>query len=306
VKACRSTIRLSGTRAVSREAITSSSEQVLTQAPDISSRTDVRFEQILASVVFNEHLTGDYWLIEVEAPTIAGRLSPGQFVNIRIDGSLAPYLRRPFSVYRLSPDRRRLQVAYKLLGQGSRLMKSTMPQGGVCDLVGPFGRGFRLPENARRIAVIGRGIGIAALPTLVDDAAKRGIEVHGFLSARTAPNLVALDIFASHGFPVVTHTDEQSQGMVTDHLVAVAEKLDFDGFYVCGSNRLARAVHALADRKHARAEVAMEQHMACGFGDCHGCVVQVNLEPSGRDKAFREVCHYGPVFDTWEIVNASA
>jgi len=266
----------------------------------------VRFEQVLAPVVFNKHLTGDYWLIEVETPDIAGRLSPGQFVNIRIEGSLAPYLRRPFSVYRVSPDRRRLQVAYKLLGEGTRLMKSTMPEGGVCDVLGPFGRGFRLPENARRIAVVGRGIGIAALPTLVDEAAKRGIEVHGFLSARTTPNLVALDIFASHGFPVVTHTDEGSRGLVTDDLAILARKLEFDAFYVCGSNRLARAVHALAENRNALAEIAMEQHMACGFGDCHGCVVQVNLDTGGREKAFREVCHYGPVFDTWEIVDASA
>lgn len=266
----------------------------------------MRFDQVLAPVVFNKHLTGDYWLIEAEAPNIAGRLSPGQFVNIRIEGSLAPYLRRPFSVYRVSADRQRLQVAYKLVGQGTRLMKSTMPQGGKCDLIGPFGRGFRLPANAKRIAVVGRGIGIAALPTLVDEAARRGIEVHGFLSARTTPNLVALDIFAAHGFPVVTHTDETSRGMVTDHLVAASEKLDFDGFYVCGSNRLARAVHALAGSKNTLAEIAMEQHMACGFGDCHGCVVEVNLDPGGREKAYREVCHYGPVFDTWEIVNASA
>ncbi|MGQ0653497.1 MAG: dihydroorotate dehydrogenase electron transfer subunit [Betaproteobacteria bacterium] len=259
------------------------------------------FQQVLAPVVFNRHLTGDYWLIELEAPQIAGPLAPGQFVNIRIEGSLAPYLRRPFSVYRVSSDRRRLQVAYKLQGEGTRLMKSTMPQGGVCDLIGPFGRGFRLPERAKRIAVVGRGIGIAALPTLVDLAAARGVEVHGFLSARTRPNLVALDLFESHGFPVVVHTDEQSRGLVTDGMPA-----NFDAYYVCGSNRLARAVDALARRKNALAEIAMEQHMACGFGDCHGCVVEVNLDRDGRRKAFREVCHYGPVFDTWEIVNASA
>jgi len=265
-----------------------------------------RFEHVMASVVFNRHLTGDYWLIDLEAPDIARRLTPGQFVNIRIGGSLVPYLRRPFSVYRVSADQRRLQVAYKLQGDGTRLMKSTMPEGGVCDVVGPFGRGFRLPEDAKRIAVVGRGIGIAALPTLVDQAAARGIEVHGFLSARTRPNLVALDIFAEYGFAAVTHTDEESRGNVTDHLVALAEKLDFDAFYVCGSNRLARAVDALARRKEALAEIAMEQHMACGFGDCHGCVVQVNLDAHGREKAFREVCHYGPVFDTWEIVNATA
>lgn len=264
-------------------------------------------EQVFASVVFNRHLTGDYWLIEVDAPTVAANLLPGQFVNVRIEGSPAPYLRRPFSVYRVSRDRRRLQIAYKVMGEGTRLMTSSMRENGRCDLIGPLGRGFSLPPNAKRIAVVGRGIGIAALPTLVDEAAGRGIEVHGFLSARTKPNLVALDIFAEYAFPVVTHTDEARSGaLVTDRLAALAEKLKFDAFYVCGSNRLARAVHALAEKQDVPAEIAMEQHMACGFGDCHGCVIAVNLRPSRDEKAFKEVCHYGPVFQTWEVVDASA
>ena len=264
-------------------------------------------QQLNAPVVSNAHLTGDYWLIELEAPSIACDLRPGQFVNIRIAGSLSPFLRRPFSVYRVSSDRCRLQVAYKVLGEGTRLMMTTMPKGGRCDLIGPLGQGFSLPPNARRIAVVGRGIGIAALPTLVDEAVAKGIEVLAFLSARNAPNIVGLDIFAQHGCPVETHTDDvPGVRMVTDHLAALAERLDFDAFYVCGSNRLARATHALASRLGIMSQIAMEQHMACGFGDCHGCVIEVNVERDGRERAFREVCHYGPVFDTWEVVHAGA
>lgn len=264
-------------------------------------------EQVSAPVVFNRPLTGDYWLIEVEAPTIASALRPGQFVNIRIENSLAPFLRRPFSVYRVSTDRRRLQVAYKVLGEGTRLMTTTMPAGGRCDLIGPLGRGFELPANAKRIAVVGRGIGIAALPTLVDEALGNGIDVHAFLSARTAPNLVALDILADHGCAVTIHSDDRpGPGMVTDHLADAIGEIDFDAFYVCGSSRLARATHAMANKLGIMSQIAMEQHMACGFGDCHGCVIRVNLDHAGRETAYREVCHYGPVFDTWEVVDACA
>lgn len=263
------------------------------------------FQQVAAPVVINRPLTGDYWLIEMEAPTIAGPLMPGQFVNIRVPG-LNPYLRRPFSVYRLSPDRRRLQVAYKTLGDGTRLM-TAIPEGGTCDVIGPFGRGFSLPANARRIAVVGRGIGIAALPTLVDAAADKGIDIHALLSARTVPNLVGLDIFAERGCSIVTHSDDVPDvPQVTDHLPGLDKTLDFDAFYVCGSNRLARAVHKIAGRRGVPAQIAMEQHMACGFGDCHGCVIDVNLDREGTETALREVCHYGPVFDTWEVVHGRA
>lgn len=264
-------------------------------------------QHTIARVVFNKHLTGDYWLLEIEAPDIVRQLTPGQFVNIRIERSLSPFLRRPFSVYRISADRRRLMVAYKILGEGTRLMSTTMPEGGRCDVIGPLGKGFSLPANAKRIAAIGRGIGIAALPTLVDAAAAKGIEVHGFLSARTRPNLVATDIFEEHGFPVETHIDEdQTVRMVTDHLERSMKTTSFDAIYVCGSNRLARAAHRMAEAAGIPSEIAMEQHMACGFGDCHGCVIAVNTDRSCKETAWREVCHYGPVFQTWEVINASA
>jgi len=263
--------------------------------------------QLLAAVTRNRPLTGDYWLLEVEAPDIAGSLTPGQFVNIRIENTLTPFLRRPFSVYRVSVDGRRLQVAYKILGEGTRLMTSTIHEGGSCDVIGPLGRGFTIPKAAKRIAVIGRGIGIAALPTLVDQAASLGIAVHGFLSARTRPNLVALDVFKQHGFPVETHSDDQSgTAMVTDYLDPLMATHKFDAIYVCGSNRLARAAHRLAERAGIPAEIAMEQHMACGFGDCHGCVIAINADREGTEQVWREVCHHGPIFQTWEVVNASA
>ena len=135
-------------------------------------------QQVNALVTINRPLTGDYWLIELEAPSIAGALLPGQFVNIRIPG-LVPFLRRPFSVYRVNKERTRLQVAYKMLGEGTRLM-TALSEGGFCDVIGPLGKGFSLPERAKRIAVIGRGIGIAALPTLVDLAATRNIDCPRF------------------------------------------------------------------------------------------------------------------------------
>jgi dihydroorotate dehydrogenase electron transfer subunit len=264
-------------------------------------------EQIKASVTLNEALTGDYWLLEVHAPSMAGALQPGQFVNIRVENGLAPYTRRPFSVYRVTHNRTRLQVAYKSLGTGTRLMTTSMPKGGVCDIIGPFCTGFTLPPTARRVAVIGRGIGIAALPTLVEEAVSKRIEVFGFLSARDPANLVAADIFAEHGCPVFTQTDEAAPGeLVTDQLKPLLDQVAFDAFYVCGSNRLIRAAHAMARKLGVMAQAAMEQHMACGFGDCHGCVIEVNLDPLGHEKGYREVCHYGPVFDSWEVAGAEA
>ncbi|MGR3377881.1 dihydroorotate dehydrogenase electron transfer subunit [Salipiger abyssi] len=263
-------------------------------------------EQTDAPVVSNTHLTGEYWLLEVEAPSVAAALEPGQFVNIRIRDSLAPFLRRPFSVYRVNPEKTHLQVAYKILGNGTRLMKETLQPGALCDLIGPLGKGFELPEDAKTIALVGRGIGIAALPMLADLAAARGVTSHAFLSARSRDNLVGAEIFASHGGQVFTHADDTPDdvALVTDHLLQMAESTAFDAMYVCGSNRLIRQVDKLARAHGIPAQSAMEQHMACGFGDCHGCIIEVNLDRDGESRGYREVCHHGPVFNTWEVANA--
>jgi dihydroorotate dehydrogenase electron transfer subunit len=249
-------------------------------------------------------LTGDYWLLELEAPEMARALVPGQFVNVRVDASWIPFVRRPFSVYRVDCDKGSLQIAYKVLGTGTEMM-TRMAEGSRCDIIGPLGNAFLLPERAKRIALVGRGIGIAALPMLADRAAESGIEVRGYLSARTLDNLVAIDIFHEHGFHVTTHVDDDGLATrVTDHLERDVENMNFDAMYVCGSNRLVVAVDKLARKINVPSEAAMEQHMACGFGDCHGCVIEVKAERDGLDRVWREVCHHGPVFQTWEVANA--
>ena len=260
--------------------------------------------QILAPILKNRPLTGDYWLLELEAREMASTLVPGQFVNIRVDRSWTPFLRRPFSVYRVDRARGAVQVAYKVLGAGTEMM-TRMIEGSRCDVIGPLGNAFSIPKHAKRIALVGRGIGIAALPMLADTAAARGIDVRAYLSARTTENLVAIDVFREHGFDVVTHVDGDGLvGQVTDYLERDLESLEFDAIYVCGSNRLLAAADEFSRKIDVPSEAAMEQHMACGFGDCHGCVIEVKSDRENAETCWREVCHHGPVFQTWEVVRA--
>jgi dihydroorotate dehydrogenase electron transfer subunit len=272
-------------------------------SPD--SRGGVAVRQVFGEVVSNQPLTGEYWLLEIDAPVVAKDLRAGQFINIRMGDGFSPYLRRPFSVYRLGRDRASLQIAYKIVGIGTELMTTSFPAGSPADILGPLGRGFALPDAARRIALVGRGIGNAALPILAEEAGEKGIEVYSFLSARNTPNLAGVEVFEELSHRVFIHTDDQGDvDMVTDHLEALLPDTPFDAIYVCGSKRLTREAHAMATRLGIPAQVALEQYMACGFGDCHGCVVEVNLDRDASVQAYHEVCTYGPVFDTWEVIGA--
>jgi dihydroorotate dehydrogenase electron transfer subunit len=75
-----------------------------------------------------------------------------------------------------------------------------------------------------------------------------------------------------------------------------------DMVYSCGPLPMLRAIDRLAEELGVRCEVSLEEHMACGFGACMGCVVPVR---SGADASvYKRVCHDGPVFESntlaWE------
>src|SRR5262245_15432928 len=128
---------------------------------------------VLARVVAHEAHKRDHWLLTLEAPAIARAAKPGQFVMLQVHEGRDPLLRRPMSVARI-PDagRRRIQVLYKVVGQGTRLLALRRP-GETLATLGPLGNGFRLPPPGRRgaapeVVMVAGGIGIAIFPFLAD------------------------------------------------------------------------------------------------------------------------------------------
>jgi len=263
-------------------------------------------QQTAGTIVWNEHQMEDVWLLTIEVPRIAQRIKPGQFVQVKVNNLLDPFLRRPFSLYRTFRDEGKLQLLYKVVGKGTRLM-TTLKEGTSIDLIGPLGRGFTLPHHAEKIAVVGRGIGTAPLVALADEASNKGVEVYCFLSAEEKHKLVGLKEFKEMGCELYLHADtEDNVKMVTDYLKKLLPATQFDGVYVCGSKRLTREVHNLSKKYGFMSQVSLEQIMACGHGDCHGCVVELYQDKERSKKCYKRVCKEGPVFETWEVVGVYA
>lgn len=253
-------------------------------------------------VVDNQRLSKSYGLLTFKEPVIAKQLKPGQFIAIRCtDGGFDPLLRRPFSPAGVKVNLGEVEVLYKVVGRGTRFLL-LRKRGQPLDVIGPLGTGFYLMPEFKQVAIVGRGVGIAPLLFLSQQAASLGISVKAFFSVRHEElDLVAflkkrLQTIVSSLY-ISTRDDE----LVTDFLRKEIDMYgpQYDMMYVCGSRRLLREIQDISKKYGIPSQVSLEAKIACGVGVCHGCVVKVR---SGSSWRYAKVCTEGPVFDTQEVM----
>jgi dihydroorotate dehydrogenase electron transfer subunit len=263
--------------------------------------------QTSCAVVDQRELTENYYLIKIEAPQIVAQAIPGQFVMLQAWEYGIPLLRRPFSFHRLSPESGTFELLYVKVGKGTEIMSRLGP-GDRITVLGPAGNGITWPENPKRIAVVGRGIGVAPMLAILDEAERREIESYAYLSARNGNMLLRKDEMEKKAIMVRVTTDDASEGIsgnVTSFLEQDLSKMKFDAVYTCGSRRLKRHVEELKNRHGFAAWVLLEQLMACGRGECKGCAVRMK-DYEGRSGDYGKyalVCKDGPVFPVEEVAD---
>jgi NAD(P)H-flavin reductase len=184
---------------------------------------------------------------------------PGQFFMLEAPGRVLP---RPMSLC-LAP---RGELAFLLdpIGPGTQALASLVA-GDRIHVFGPLGNGFRL--DVPKPLLVGGGIGIAPLPYLAE-ALEHPPAVLGFRSEHHAEAAVLLP----NAEVVIDPT------LVTEVMPQGRDVL------ACGPEPMLEAVRALA----SDAQLAWEAPMACGYGACHGCVVEVDGE-------LKRLCVEGPV-----------
>lgn len=235
-------------------------------------------------------------------PDIAAAALPGQFVMIRSWPDGNPLLLRPFDIVRADRAAGTIRIVFKVEGKGTQLLSKLRPGAEVL-VTGPLGRGI-VDLEADRIALLARGVGAAAVVYLADSARARGIEVDVFLSAATAGRLVCSDYLELAANRLHIATDDGSRGyqgdardLLTRELAAAeAAGRPITALFSCGSRRFARFVQEIDRSGRARGYIFMEEYMACGMGDCHGCAV-----PRADGKGYLLVCQEGPVLSAGEV-----
>ena len=217
-------------------------------------------------------------------------IQPGQFVQVRVDGSPSTYLRRPISIHDVDFTQNEISLLVLRVGEGTRKL-ADVAEGHLINILLPLGNGFTIPEKGENVLLVGGGIGIAPLFYFAKVLNEKGFRPTLLLGGKTETDLLRLADYQQLGETIVTTEDGSlgEKGFVTQHFIW--QRQSFDKIYVCGPKRMMKAVAKLADEKGVWCEVSLENLMACGLGACL-CCVEETVDGNVC------VCKEGPVFNT--------
>ncbi len=251
--------------------------------------------QTFCPVLSLETVAENVFLLVLHAPEIAPLVRPGQFLNVRVEETNDPLLRRPFSVYRTDEDH--VELLFNVVGKGTQILAGKR-KGDRLDVLGPLGVPFTVDDEQFSTAIlVAGGLGVAPMPITTRHLLQKGKAVRTFLGARNKGSLVP-----AHLVNVDIATDDGSAGS-HGNVVQLMEKALASGsparpkVFACGPHPMLKAVAMLAARLDIPCEVSLEGPMGCGIGICQGCPVELK-SPA---KKYALMCKDGPTFDARTI-----
>jgi dihydroorotate dehydrogenase electron transfer subunit len=279
--------------------------------------------QELVTVVENVRMARDTYRIRLEAPEIAKRIAPGQFVMLRLAGCDDPLLGRPLALYDtvLASDGEPvgIDIVYLVMGKMTARLAAYRP-GQSLEIWGPLGNGFP-PLAIEHLIMVAGGIG--QTPFMAVGREYLGLRRYGSCArdmpkarkvtlcygARSADYLAGDEDFRAIGIDVRLSTDDGTagrRGFVTELLRELLQDSADEiaaargRIVCCGPERMMEAVAHIARQAEVPCQVSLETPMACGIGICFSCVAKVRQPDGNWD--YRRTCVEGPVFNAEQIV----
>ena len=239
-----------------------------------------------------ERISSKHVLIRLTDDKPLPEMVPGQFVEVRVDGSPTTFLRRPISINFVDYQQNELWLMVAMVGDGTKAL-GKLQKGDKLNCVLPLGNGFSFQSDRialHKALLVGGGVGVAPLLYLGAQMKEQGMEPTFLLGARTASDLLMLDEFKKYGRVCVTTEDgsEGEKGFVTNH--SLLQQEHFEMIYTCGPTPMMKAVARYAKEKGIACEASLENLMACGLGACLCCVEKTT-------EGNLCVCKDGPVFN---------
>ena len=245
-------------------------------------------------IVRKENLNPTVTLMEVEAPLIAKKAEPGQFIILRVD---ADGERIPLTVADFDREKGTITIIFQIVGATTAKLNHLNEGEYIHDFVGPLGVASHT-EGLKKVAVIGGGVGCAIAYPIAKKLHNQGTEVHAIVGFRNKDLVILEDQFEAASSKLVMMTDDGSygeKGYPTQHPILTEQ---FDHIFCCGPEPMMKAVARYAYSKHIDCEVSLENTMACGIGACLCCV-------NDTKEGHKCVCTDGPVFNIndlkWQI-----
>ena len=259
-------------------------------------------KQIQAKLIKKQEIIKDIYKFSVKAPEIVETAKPGNFIEIRVNDGIDPFLRRPISIYNLDKENGILEFIFQVKGKGTEIL-SKKEEGTDIDIIGPLGNGTFKFEKYKNIAIIGGGIGIFPLYELSKEAKQNGVKVNCYLGFRNKDFVMLEKEFEEITDNLTITTDDgtyKEKGFAIDYLIKDMENEKYECIYACGPLPMLKAIQKYANENNINCQISLEEKMACGLGVCLGCAVKTAKSPKDAPE-YWHVCKGGPVFRAKDV-----
>jgi ferredoxin--NADP+ reductase len=241
-------------------------------------------------IVTRRELNPTVTLLEIDAPLIAKKAEPGQFIILRVDEQGE---RIPLTIAGFDREKGTVTIIFQVVGATTEKLNRKMEGDYLQDFVGPLGRATET-EGLKKVAVVGGGVGCAIAYPVTKKLFDQGCEVHAIVGFRNKDVVILEDEFRAASHQMKLMTDDGSygeQGLVTKALEdMILAGHDYDEIIAIGPLVMMKFTNAVAQKYNKKCIVSMSPIMIDGTGMCGGCRLTV-----GGETKF--ACVDGPEFD---------
>ncbi len=241
-------------------------------------------------ILKKQNLNPTVTLMEIDAPRVAKKAEPGQFIILRVsqDGE-----RIPLTIADFDREKGSVTIIFQIVGGTTMALNEKNEGEYIEDFVGPLGVASHT-EGLKKVAVVGGGVGCAIAYPIAKKLHAQGSEVHSVVGFRNKDLVILEDEFKATSDVMKIMTDDGSygeKGLVTDALKALIEEGNqYDEVIVIGPLIMMKFVCLLTKEYNIKTTVSMNPIMVDGTGMCGGCRLTV-----GGETKF--ACVDGPDFD---------
>ena len=256
--------------------------------------------------ILNAKKLGAYHSLTLVAPEVAERARPGQFISVAMPEDRVFLLRRHFSIHQAS---RRggwagtLEFIVDPRGSGTQWL-AEMKAHQFLDVIGPLGKAFAYPNKLTNCLLIAEGHGAATIFFLAQELRARGKRVDMLVGGEDQEHVFKPIEGKRLSQTIAVATEDGSmgeRGSIGDLLPSTAEATGAQVVYAAGRRSTLRRVAEFCTERQLPSQMAVEEQMACGMGQCFTCVVPViRKDGSGYDNL--RACTDGPVFNPARIL----
>ena len=249
-------------------------------------------------IVSKKPLNPSVTQMEIEAPLIAHKAQPGQFIILRVDEEGE---RIPLTIAGADTEKGTVKIIFQIVGGTTEILNHKNEGDAIADFAGPLGVPTHL-EGLKKVCVIGGGVGSAIAMPIAQHLHKQGAEVTSIIGYRSKDIVILEEEFNECSDKLIVMTDDGTYGREGNVTIPLKEMLEsgetFDEIIAIGPLIMMKFVVLTAQPFNIPVSVSMNPIMIDGTGMCGCC--RLTLNQDGK-RVTKFACIDGPDFNGYEV-----